>query len=45
MQNLITSIFLFNAYISGTVSRREILVIKDDPRTIRVNIYLMAVDP
>ena len=35
----------FNSYIAGIDIRRQILTSKVDPRTVRVKIFIMAVDP
>ena len=35
----------YSAEIESDVYRRQILTTKVDPRTIRVKIFLMAVDP
>ena len=35
----------FNPYSAGIDCRRQILLTKVNPRTVRVKIFLMAVDP
>ena len=35
----------FNSYSAGIDLSRQILTTKVDPRTVRVKIFLMAVDP
>ena len=46
MEDIISpDVILFRRIYYGSFMRRQILTTKVDPRTVRVNIFLMAVDP